>query len=159
MKNIDAAIGLFEGAIQQDPNYALAYAGLGEAYWRKYQGTKDTQWVPKAVANCQRAQELNGDLEVAITLGLIKTGTGKNQEAIEQFERALELDPVSSEAYRGMARAYEALGDKENLDKAEATYLKAIQLKPGYWAGYSNLGRFYYRLGRFEDSINIQTGG
>src|SRR4030095_14390082 len=107
--NIDAAIGLFEGAIQQDPNYALAYAGLGEAYWRKYQGTKDTQWVPKAVANCQRAQELNGDLvEVAITLGLIKTGTGKSQEAIEHFQRALELDPVSSEAYRGMARAYEA---------------------------------------------------
>ena len=153
VKNIDAAIGLFEEAIQQDPNYTLAYAGLGEAYWRKYQGTQDTQWVPKAVANCQRAQELSADLtEVAITLGLIKTGTGKNQEAIEHFQRALELDPVNSEAYRGMARAYEALGDKENLDKAEATYLKAIQLKPGYWAGYSNLGRFYYRLGNNESA-------
>ena len=153
LKNIDAAIGLFEEAIQQDPNYTLAYAGLGEAYWRKYQGTQDIRWVPKALANCQRAQELNGDLaEVAITLGLIKTGTGKNQEAIEHFERALELNPVSSEAYRGMARAYEALGDKENLDKAETTYLKAIQLRPGYWAGYSDLGRFYFRLGNNESA-------
>jgi len=84
VKNIDAAIGLFEQSIGQDSNYTLAYAGLGEAYWRKYQVTKDPQWVAKAVANCQRAQELNGDLvEVAITLGLIKTGTGKNQEAID----------------------------------------------------------------------------
>jgi serine/threonine protein kinase/Flp pilus assembly protein TadD len=153
VKNIDAAIGLFEEAIRQDPNYASAYAGLGEAYWRKYQRTQDTQWVTNAVANCQRVQELSAELaEVAITLGLIKTGTGKNQEAIEHFERALELDPVNSDAYRGMARAYEALGDKENLDKAEATYLKGIQLKPSYWAGYSNLGRFYYRLGNKESA-------
>jgi len=99
VKNIDAAIGLFEEAIQQDPSYTLAYAGLGEAYWRKYQATQDTQWVPKAVEKCQRARDLNGDLlEVEITLGLISTGTGKNQEAVEHFERALDLDPVNSEA-------------------------------------------------------------
>jgi tetratricopeptide (TPR) repeat protein len=154
VKNIDAAIGLFEQSTQQDPNYTLAFAGLGEAYWRKFEATHDTQWVPKAVEKCQQAREHGGDLpEVEITLGLISTGTGKNQEAIEHFERALDLDPMSSEAYRGMARAYEALGDKENLDKAEATYLKGIQLKPSYWAGYSNLGRFYYRVGRFEDSL------
>jgi eukaryotic-like serine/threonine-protein kinase len=92
--------------------------------------------------------------EVAITLGLLSAGTGNNQEAIEHFERALELDPVSSEAYRGMARAYEALGSKENIDKAEAVYLKAVQLRPDYWAGYSNLGRSYYRIGRKEEAAN-----
>jgi serine/threonine protein kinase len=54
VKNIDAAISLFEQSIQLDPNYALAHAGLGEAYWRKYDATQDTQWVAKAVANCQR---------------------------------------------------------------------------------------------------------
>jgi tetratricopeptide (TPR) repeat protein len=152
-KNIEAAIGLYEHAIQQDPNYTLAHAGLGEAYWRKYEATQDTQWVPKAVENCQRAQDLNGGLpEVEITLGLISTGTGKTQEAIEHFERALESNPLSSEAYRGLAKAYEAMGSKENIDKAEATYRKAIQLKPGYWAGYSNLGRFYYRRGRQEEA-------
>lgn len=40
---------------------------------------------------------------------------------------------------------YEKLG---NQDKAEETYRRAIDLKPNYWAAYSNLGVFYYHQGR-----------
>ncbi|MGB2844824.1 MAG: hypothetical protein WBC02_08215, partial [Candidatus Aminicenantaceae bacterium] len=35
-ENIDTAINLFNDAIEQDSSYALAYAGLGEASWKKY---------------------------------------------------------------------------------------------------------------------------
>src|SRR6201999_580059 len=46
--DIDQAIELFQQAIRMDSKYALAYAGLGEAYWRKYRETSDTQWVEPA---------------------------------------------------------------------------------------------------------------
>jgi TolB-like protein len=44
-KSIDSAIDLFSDAIERDPNYALAYAGLGKAYWQKYNLSMDVQWV------------------------------------------------------------------------------------------------------------------
>ena len=31
----------------------------------------------------------------------------------------------------------------ERVDEAEAAYLRAIELRPGYWAGYARLGQFY----------------
>ncbi|MFQ5865531.1 MAG: protein kinase [bacterium] len=150
-ENLDMAIDLFNRAIAQDSHYALAYGGLGEAYWRKYEISKDAQWVEHAVRNCERAVELNDLLApVNVTLGLIHTGTGQYEEAIKKFQRALTLDPVSADAYRGLAKAYEAQG---RLEEAELTYQKAIELKPDYWAGYNDLGVFYYRHGRYQDAI------
>ena len=47
-ENIENAILLFNRALQKDQNYGLAYAGLGESYWRKYEHTQDSQWVKQA---------------------------------------------------------------------------------------------------------------
>jgi eukaryotic-like serine/threonine-protein kinase len=152
-RNIDLAISLFDLAVQEDPNYTLAYAGLGEASWRKYEVTRDIQWAAKAVGHGQRAVKLNEGLqEVHQTLGLVYAGTGRNEEALQEFQRVLELDPVNAEAFREMARVYEALGQPGDLEKAEATYRQAIAIWPTNWAGYSNLGRFYYHQGRYQDA-------
>lgn len=151
LENINLAIELFKNAIGEDSLYALAFAGLGEAYWRKYDNTKDLQWVDPAVNNSNRALKLNDRLPpVYITLGLIDKGTGQYEDAVKKFQRALELDNVNADAYRELASAYEKLGD---LEKVEATYRKAINLRPSYWAGYNNLGAFYYRRKRYADAI------
>ncbi len=151
LENLDTAIDLFKQAIEQDSRYALAYAGLGQAYWRKYDVSRDAQWVKHAVRNCERAVELNNLLApVNVTLGLILTGTGRYEEAIKEFQQALTLDPVSADAYRGLAKAHEARGE---LKEAESTYLKAIELKPDNWAGYNDLGVFYYRYGRYDEAV------
>ena len=151
LENIDSAIGFFNSALEQDSLYALAYAGLGEAYWRKYKHSKDPRWVEYAVRNCERAVELNDQLEpVRVTLGLIHTGTGRYEEAVTEFQKALALDPASAAAKRGLAKAYEAQG---RIKEAELTYKEAIKLKPDYWAGYNVLGVFYYRHGRYEDAV------
>ena len=148
--NIDTAIRLFERAIEQDAYYALAYSGLGEAYWHKYEMTEDPQWTEPALRNCERAVALNDLLApVNVTLGIIYTGTGRAEEAISKFQRALMLDPSNADAYRGMALAFESLG---NLEEAESTYTRSIELKPDYWSGYSSLGAFYYRYGRYEEA-------
>lgn len=152
-ENIDTAIALFVQALEEDTRYALAYAGLGEAYWRKYEASKETQWVENAIENSQRAVELNDQLApVHVTMGLIHHGTGRYEEAIEEFQQALKLDPVSHEGYRGLAKAYAALNQ---MEKAEATYQRVIELKPDYWAGYFDLGSFYWRQGRLEDAEKV----
>jgi serine/threonine-protein kinase len=149
-ENLDAAIEWFTKAINEDSSYALAFAGLGEAYWRKYLLLKDTRLVEKAVDYADKSFKLNPELaQVNITLGMIHAGTGHYEDAVEDFNRALNIDPTNADAYRGLAKAYESL---QRTDEAEQIYKRAIKLKPGYWAGYDALGIFYYRHARYEEA-------
>ncbi len=148
--NLDMAIALFERALGEDPLYALAYAGLGEAYWRRYQIAKESRWKQLAVDNCFRAVQLDEQLVSAhLNLGVIYAGGGRYPNAIGEFQKALILDSLNVEAYRGLANAYQNSGQNS---QAESTYLKAIKARPNYPAGYSHLGAFYRREGRYEDA-------
>ena len=150
-ENIDRAISSFRTAIDRDTLYALAYAGLGEAYWRKYKETADPQWVHLALRYCGRAVGLNGFITAAhVTMGLVKNETGDPHGAVAQFERALALEPTSAAACRGLAAAY---ADMAKPAEAESTYHRAIALKPDYWGGYNELGQFYYRAGNYQGAL------
>jgi serine/threonine protein kinase/tetratricopeptide (TPR) repeat protein len=149
-QNVDTAITLFNRALKQDPRYALADAGLGEAYWRKYELTKDTQWVEEARKSSAAAIALNDKLaQVYVTLGMIHTGTGRYDEAVQNLQKALALDPINADAYRELAKTYQQMG---RLKDAESTYLNAIAVRPGYWGTHNELGGFYYRLGRYAEA-------
>jgi serine/threonine protein kinase/Tfp pilus assembly protein PilF len=151
VENIDEAIRLFSLSTESDTHYSLAYAGLGESYWRKYESTKNNDLVKKAYNNCEKAFNLDSTLApVNITLGLVYSGTGKYDEAIKKFNLALSQDPTNSEAYRGLAKAYQSIG---RINDAESTFKRAIKLKPDYWAGYSDLGVFYYNNSKYEHAI------
>ncbi len=149
--NLEAAIRLFEHAINQDSTYALAYARMGEAYWRRYEAVKDIQSAKMATEKCEKAYQLNSGVpEVNITLGMVHSGTGKYEDAVRDFSRALDLDATNAAAYGGLAKAYEA---KDMLGEAEKTFRRAIALKPDYWGGYNDLGVFYFRHSRYDDAI------
>ncbi len=149
-ENLETAIGLFQQALQRDPAYALAYAGLGEAYWRQYELVRRPEAAELAQKACRRALELNDLLApVHVTLGLVHEGTGKPDEALADFTRALDLEPGSAAALTGLAQAHAAKGQ---LAEAEATYRKALERKPGYWGGYSKLGTFYYSTSRYAEA-------
>ncbi len=149
-ENVDAAIQVFTHALDEDPAFAAANAGLGEAYWSKYQLTHDKQWVDAATRNCQKAAELDAALASAyICLGRVFVGTGKYKNALEQYKRAVELEPASDTAQGGLAYTYEQLN---RLDDAEKTYKQAIAMRPDYWATYNWLGLFYQRHARYEDA-------
>jgi tetratricopeptide (TPR) repeat protein len=147
---VDAAITLFQWALKEDPNYALAHAGLGRSYWLKYDASKEREWVETARQACERAVSLDAKLAAGHNcLGTLYNGTGQYEKAVAQFQGALESEPTSDDAYVGLAHAYELLGQ---LESAEQTYRKAIELRPAYWASYSWLGRFYFSHGRYEKS-------
>ncbi len=151
IENIRAAIDAFEKSIELDPQFALAYAGLGQAYWRKYDFTREPVWIDKAKEHSRTAQDINDKLaQVNITLGMINTGTGQYQAAIENFNDVLAADPTNADAYRELARVHESLGE---VAEAESTLKRSIQLKPGYWAGYNVLGAFYLRQAQYNRAI------
>ena len=149
-ENIDSAIKQFEQALKLSPNYAPAYAGLGEAYWHGYKADRGKEWLDKAKLNCEKA--LNADQKLAeghTCLGNIYNDTGKYEEAVAEFQRAFSADPKGVDALNGLAEAYDRMG---NATAAEATYKKAIDLQPQYWAVYNWLGTFYYGQARYADA-------
>ena len=148
-ENVDSAIEVFHRALERDPIYSLAYAGLGESYWHKYEITHAPEWMTKALDACEKAASQG---EGATCLGDVYNSTGKHDKAVEQFQRALELDPTSDDAYRGLAFAYEHLG---KIAAAEQTYRQAIAVRPQYWAGYNWLGIFLFRQGRFAEAATM----
>jgi tetratricopeptide (TPR) repeat protein len=147
LDSVESAITVARRALDLDPKYAAAYAALAEAYWHKYQLTRDQQWIEQALEHCRTSLTLDAGLaEAHTTMGRIHLGTGRHDEARQDYERALSADPRSHEAYQGLADAY---FQQKLFDQAEATYLKAISMRPGDWAGYRRLGAYYFRRGEF----------
>src|SRR5204863_1356856 len=133
-ENVSHAIVLFEEAQKLDSNYAQAYAGLGEAYWRKYNQTKSSEWIDAALKHCQTSLEKKPQFAAGHgCLGIVYAGTGRYQEAIDEYEKALRIEPVNDDFRRQRARAEERIG---KLQEAEAIYHEAIKLRPHYWANY-----------------------
>ena len=152
-ENIENAVNLFQRALSSDPNYSLAYAGLGEAYWKKYESSKDSRWVEHSRTACQQALSLDSKLAAAhICMGTVGNGTGQYAQAAREFERALDSEPTSDDAYRGLAFVFQRMG---KLPDAERTYRRAIELRPRYWASYNWLGAFYYHQGRYAEAAEM----
>ena len=144
-RNVQAAINYYSEAIQKDPRFALAYAGMGYASLEMYNHNKDPFWVQKALKAAQQAKQINDKLpEVYLSLGSVLSATGKTDEAIAELKHALELAPNSDEVYRRLGQAYIASGE---TDKAVLALKKAVQINPYYWDNFLLLGNAYYRGG------------
>jgi tetratricopeptide (TPR) repeat protein/predicted Ser/Thr protein kinase len=152
-ENIASAISVFERSLAIDPNYARAEAGLGMAYWQRYVLTQDVKWTAPSHQACDRSVTLDPKLAAAhVCLGTVAKGTGKYQEAVAQFQKALAEQPTNDDAYRGLADAYEKLG---RTAEAEQTFQQAIRLRPQYWGGYNWLGVFYEHQGRYAEAARM----
>ncbi len=151
--SVDAALALLEGLSAETPDSALVQAALARACLHKYTMTREKEWAARAIAAADRATRLDAGIpDVHVTRGLILTKTGRGSEAIREFEVALSQAPNSLEGVIGLAAAYESVGRNA---EAEATYRRAIELQPGYWATYNNFGGFAYAIGRYPQAIEM----
>jgi eukaryotic-like serine/threonine-protein kinase len=150
-KNVEAALNYYDQALQKDPGFALAYAGLADASRLMYFAKRDHVWAEKALEAAQQAQRLDDNLpEVHFSLGSVYDATGKTTEAIAELRRALELAPNSDDAYRRLGSAYMSAGRKNEAIRA---YEKAVGLNPYYWFNYRMLGQAYYQTGDNEKAL------
>jgi serine/threonine-protein kinase len=120
-QDLRSAIGSFQQAIDEDPNYALAYAGLAEAYRIQaiaaFAPSNDV--CPKAKAMATRALELDESLADAhVVLGwvalLYERDWGNGEKEIK---RAIELAPNNPDAHRAYAVFFEYVGRNEEAVK------------------------------------------
>lgn len=149
--NLDLAIAALNNAVKEDPRFALGFAQLGEAYRTKYRLDKDKKWIDEALANCEKAQQLDDRLPlVYVTLGNIHQSTGKYDLALQEYQRALQLDPRNADAVMGLAQSYDSAGRTAD---AEAAYRKAIALRPDFWEGYNHLGNFLDAHQRYDEAV------
>ncbi len=149
-RNIDYALQMFEEAVKLDESFALAQAGLGEAYWLKYEATHEDAWIERAITACDRALILDPKhSQVHLSLGIVYHGTGKVDRAIEEFKSVLEMQPLSDDAPRWLGRC---AMERDELESALSHFQQAIKIRPGYWENYTSLGICYYTLGRYEEA-------
>ena len=146
---VDHAVRSFTQAVQLDSHFALAYTGLGEAYWRKYEARRDPALSSLAQQNCDQAAYLDDNLaEAHVCLGTLHSGAGEYTEAMDEFDHAVRLDPREDEAWVGLASAHSELG---KLAEAEKEYVRAITIRP-YWGNYCELAAFYFQHARYKDA-------
>ena len=150
-KTIQAGMNFFEGALQKDPGFALAFSGLADANLLMYSQKKDKYWSERAVEAAKKAAQLNDKLpEVHFALGSAYAVTGQTVQAIAEDKRALELSPNSDEAYRRLGNAYKSNGQK---DEALRALEKAVELNPYYWYNQSALGNAYLQFGEMDKAV------
>jgi serine/threonine-protein kinase len=102
---VDRALTYYEQAIEQDPDYALAYASIAEVYTLLSTGfdilpNKDA--MPKARDAAQKALELDPNLaEAYVSLGLVALSYDWDRNATKKyFQKAIELNPNSMSAHQ-----------------------------------------------------------
>ena len=149
--NLDQAVGALQDAVKTDPQFALGFASLGEAFRLKNQVDPNPRWIEQASAMLERAVEIDDHLPAPyVSLGRLHTSLSKNDLALQEFEKALTINPRDAEAISGMAGVYERMGRTQD---AEQSFKRAIALKPDYWDGYNSLANFYDRQGKMADAI------
>lgn len=149
--NLDLAVAELESAVKTDPRFALGYAALAETYRIRYGLDPNPKWIDEAMANGSRAEQLDDRLPaVYVTLGRIHSMTGKPDLALQEYQKALAINPRDADAITGMGGAYERMG---RIADAEATFQKAAALRPDFWDGYNTLGNFYARQRKNQQAI------
>jgi DNA-binding winged helix-turn-helix (wHTH) protein/TolB-like protein/Flp pilus assembly protein TadD len=143
-------------AVELDPQYALAYAALAEAYasltFLKLAGTAES--MTKARAAAERALQLDPNLAEAHSAdGFIKlTYDWDWRGADQEFQKALELNPNLSVVHDEYATLLEAEG---RMDEAIVEVNKARELDPLSLLVSRNQGRAYYYARQYDRALQI----
>jgi TolB-like protein/Flp pilus assembly protein TadD len=129
-ENLKRAMEQFQQAVDKDPNYALAYAGLSDCYslLEGYAGTPANETWPKAKAFAERALQLDSSLAEAHTsLGYAYNGLWRWAEAEEEFKRAIKLNPNYPTAHHWYSLC---LLDVGRVKEAKVEITRAYELDP-----------------------------
>jgi len=157
-RNADAlkkSIEYFNQAIEQDPNFALAYAGLADSYnlLPYYSAASPEQSIPKGRAAARKALEIDDSLAEAHTaLGYDLCVYDWNfAESAREFQRAIELNP-------NYATAHQWYGDRPllclgRIDECVAEVKRAAQLDPLSLIINADVGETYIYAGQYDQAI------
>ena len=145
----EEAIRLFREALDLDPEYARAWAGLGDAFGQRVQRFGfPLSWADSAIAASQRAIDINPELADGYkALGLAYGRRGDNEQALRSYLRAVELDPSHLVAVRNIGGIYFGRG-------AFAEYhlwrMRSFRLSPNAAGRRTEVAWSYWNLEEYD---------
>lgn len=141
---------MFLSAIEQDPNYALAYAGMADVYSLLYQWADSSKEnIAKADAASIKAITLDPDLaEAHAARGTALAINNRHEEAERAFENAILLNPGLYEPYYFYGRDCLSAG---KFEKAARLFNEACKIRPEDYQAPSFLAMAYAELGREKE--------
>jgi serine/threonine protein kinase/tetratricopeptide (TPR) repeat protein len=149
-ENVDRAIALLEPAVTARPADPVRQTLLAEAYWRRYETTRDKTLIARAANAAGASLKLNQNYAPThVVLAIFNNGQSRFDGASGEALLAIKLDARSSGAWRELGRAYLGLGNQAEAGQA---FLKAVEFGPDDWTAHNNLGGFYFRTGRLDDA-------
>jgi TolB-like protein len=154
LQSIEKAIAYFQQALAQDPNDALAYAGLADAYYDlspAYRAPLDV--MPKAKAAALKAIEIDDSVaEAHAALGYLKLVFDWDWPRAEnEFRMALDLNPSLPRAHAGYAQYL--LTVPARSDEAIQEVQRAYALDPLLPLSHADLAWFLFNTRRYRKSI------
>jgi TolB-like protein/DNA-binding winged helix-turn-helix (wHTH) protein/Tfp pilus assembly protein PilF len=151
-ESLQKAVGYFQQAIAKDPKFALAYAGLADAYHELSYYLPPRDVMPKARTAANKALELDDSLaEAHAALGWVKWQYDWDWVGAEkEFQRSIELSPNYAIAH-GMYALY--LDSMLRADEGMAQHNRAHELDPLSLIINTNTGEAFYQTGRYDQAI------
>jgi non-specific serine/threonine protein kinase len=132
------AIELFQKALELDPEFALARAGLADGYiqrWARF--GFPVEWTEKSIEESEKALSLDPTLpEAHKALGNAYFAKGWLQKALTAYLKAAELNPSYAAAVSNVGIVYQNTG---RLDESLPWLKKAIALNPVTWTGHATV--------------------
>jgi TolB-like protein/Tfp pilus assembly protein PilF len=148
------AINYFELAIEQDPSYALAHAGLADCYnlLGYYAHLEPNEAFPKGREEAQNALNIDDTIaEAYASLGYISIYYEWDWKRAEiQFKRAIDLNPNYATAHHWYAGLLADIGRK---DEAIVEIKQAQELDPGSNIINTDVGMHYYGMRQYYKAI------
>jgi len=154
-EDFETAIKMFRKATEIDPNYALAYGGLGWAYQHHYQITGKKKDIRLVLKNCEIAYELDPNLaQTNVAIAWVFYAQGEYDKAYQSYKKALEINPNIPALNHVIAFFFRSLG---LLHQAIEYTTRNIELDPFFLPSHSLRARCLMYLGVFEKAaISIE---
>ncbi|HSR51300.1 MAG TPA: protein kinase [Acidobacteriota bacterium] len=142
------AIDFFQAALDLDPEFALARAGMANAFaLRAYLYGGRSSWLDAAIDEAEKALATDPDVaEAHMALSTAYAIKGWLPKALEESKKAVGLSPTS-ESYSSLGYVYASTGE---WDKAYPHFRKAVDLNPLHADNYWSMGFLYLGLGELE---------
>ena len=146
---------MFQRAIEIDPDYATAYAGLGASHENAV-ALGYTEFIEKGLEQAERLANMALDLEpdnvrALVVLAAVHEQKGESDLAASRLRRALEINPSDADSYKEYASILVWGGHEQ---KAIEWFEAALRLDPQMAAAsLGELGLAYYLDGRYEDAL------
>jgi adenylate cyclase len=154
-RDYEDAITMFKKAIVHDGKYALAYAGIADAYSYMFRYTDAAKEnAEQALDYAARAVEMDPDsAEARASQGLALFINERYEDAEQEFARAIEMNPNLFEAYYYAGLAFSSQG---KFAEAADMYLKAREVNPLDYQPAIFLAQAYSSLGQKHDEMKAR---